>query len=256
MQEQASAAVKVVEQVLGADSTLGIYLYGSAVAGGLRPDSDIDLLVVTDRKLVDTDRQRLVDGLVPISGRTMRPPSWRPMEVTVVAQAQVRPWRYPPSFEFQYGEWLREEFARGELTPWPATNPDLAVLITMVLADSNPLVGPPAATLLDAVPHVDLVRATVDELPQLMGDLQDDTRNVLLTLARMWSTVATGEIRSKDGAADWALERLPEEHRAVLDRARSLYLDGGYGEWEDEMEAARACARAMAERIGQAAAAA
>jgi hypothetical protein len=53
-----------------------------------------------------------------------------------------------------------------------------------------------------------------DELPSLVADLESDTRNVLLTLARMWTTVATGRIVSKDAAAAWALERLPPSARA------------------------------------------
>ena len=39
-------------------------------------------------------------------------------------------------------------------------------------------------------------------LPALLADLANDTRNVLLTLARIRTTVASGEIRSKDDAAD------------------------------------------------------
>jgi streptomycin 3"-adenylyltransferase len=161
------------------------------------------------------------------------------LEVTVVALDDVSPWRYPPRWELQYGEWLREEFLAGELEPWPSVNPDLAVLIAMVLAAGRPLTGPPAAELLDPVPRDDLVRAMVDELPHLLGDLETDTRNVLLTLARIWTTLATTEILSKDAAADWALRRLPAEHRQVLERAQALYLDGGYGAWGD-MEAVRA----------------
>ena len=66
-----------------------------------------------------------------------------------------------------------------------------------------------------------------------MSDLADDTRNVLLTLARIWTTVATGEIRSKDEAADWVLSGLPEADRPMLARARDLYRLGGYGDpWE------------------------
>jgi Domain of unknown function (DUF4111) len=67
----------------------------------------------------------------------------------------------------------------------------------------------------------------------LLGDLASDTRNVILTLARIWSTVATDVIRSKDEAATWALARLPEEHRAVLARARAIYLGDEQERWED-----------------------
>ena len=231
--DQVQASVDVIGRALESGTTLGVFLYGSAIAGGLRPDSDLDLFVVTDRRLAQDEKRRLIDGLLPISGRETRASSWRPIELTVVAQREVRPWRYPPRWELQYGEWLRPEFLAGELEPWPSVNPDLAVLIAMVLGSGRSLVGPPPSELLDPVPRDDLVRAMVDELPQLLGDLESDTRNVLLTLARIWTTVATGAIRSKDAAADWALAQLPAEDRPLLARARDLYLDGGDGEWDD-----------------------
>ncbi len=36
----------------------------------------------------------------------------RSLEVTVVNRNNVVPWRYPPRYEFMYGEWLREEFEK------------------------------------------------------------------------------------------------------------------------------------------------
>ncbi len=53
------------------------------------------------------------------------------------------------------------------------------------------------------------------------------------TLARIWTTLATGVIRSKDAAADWALLRLPAEHRPVLEHARAIYLGDAADEWSD-----------------------
>jgi hypothetical protein len=75
----------------------------------------------------------------------------------------------------------------------------------------------------------------------ILLDLENDTRNYLLTLARIWSTLVTGEIRSKDLAADWALERLPDEQRLVLERARAIYLGADEERWDDVVP--RACAR-------------
>ena len=232
VEEQSDAGVDVIRRALTEAEIVGLYLYGSAVAGGLRSDSDLDLFVITDRGLTAADKARIVDGLLPISGRTTRPPAWRPLEVTIVAQPEVRPWRYPPRMELQFGEWLREELLSGAIEP--AENPDLAVLITMVRQTAKALIGPAASELLDAVPRADLVRAMLDGVPSLMSDLADDTRNVLLTLARVWTTVATGEIRSKDEAADWVLSRLPEADRPPLARARDLYRTGGYGDPWDE----------------------
>jgi predicted nucleotidyltransferase len=230
---QVEATLDALRDILAPGCVLGVYLYGSAALGSLRPDSDLDLFAVTSRPLTDAEKRGLVEKLLPISGRATRPQGWRPIELTNVVQDEVRPWRYPPRLDLQYGEWLREELLSGDPYPWPAISPDLAVLITMVLQGGRPEVGPPPARLLDPVPRGDLVRAMVDSIPELIGDLEPDTRNVLLTLARMWTTVATGEIRSKDGAAEWALTQLPEEHRPVLVRARELYVEGGYGEWDD-----------------------
>ncbi len=84
-----------------------------------------------------------------------------------------------------------------------------------------------------------MARGSVDGIPDLLGDLPGDTRNVLLTFARIWTTLATGEIRSKDEAATWALVRLRPEHRPVLAHARELYLTRRYTEetWDDDLKA-------------------
>ncbi|MFE7118616.1 aminoglycoside adenylyltransferase family protein [Streptomyces sp. NPDC057654] len=246
---QAEDVVRLVRQVFGAD-VVGAYLHGSAVLDGLRPSSDLDVLAVLRRRTTAGERRALVDALLRISG-TGNGGSGRPVELTVVVQDDVRPWRYPPRCEFQYGEWLRTEYERGR-TPGPGESPDLAPLITMALLGDAPLYGPPPAAALDAVPHEDLRRGIVAGVPELLAELEDDTRNVVLTLARVWRTLATGEIGSKDAAADWALARLPEEHRPVLSRARAGYL-GPLGaereSWDDLLPRLRPYAGHVAAEI-------
>jgi predicted nucleotidyltransferase len=231
--QQLDRVVALVQEVFGLH-VVGAYLFGSAVLGGLKPESDLDVLVVSKRQTTDEEKLRLVDRLLAISGRRTPEGQWRRVELTVVVESAIKPWRYPPSFDFQYGDWLRGEFESGNVEPWPTTtNPDLAALITMVLLGDRPLLGPPPNEILDPVPRADLMRAIVGDIDTLLDDLDTDTRNVLLTLARIWTTVATGVIRSKDAAADWALDRLPEEHRAVLARARAIYLGDADEHWDD-----------------------
>jgi predicted nucleotidyltransferase len=231
--QQLDRVTTLVRDVLGPD-VVGAYLFGSAVLGGLQRESDLDVLVVSKRQTTREEKQRLVDRLLAISGRRTPEGRWRRVELTIVVQSKIKPWRFPPSFDFQYGDWLRAEFESGNVEPWPTTtNPDLAALITMVLLGDTPVLGPPPGEILDPVPHDDLVRAIVGDIGTLLDDLDSDTRNVLLTLARIWSTVATGVIRSKDAAADWALDRLPENHRAVLARARAIYLGDEEEHWDD-----------------------
>ncbi|KOV13278.1 nucleotidyltransferase [Streptomyces sp. XY431] len=253
--------VALAEGVLGRD-VVGVYLHGSAVLGGLRPASDLDVLLVARRSPTGRERSALLGGLLGISGPGAGDSTAdgdgdgtagrdedgaRPVELAVVVQSDVRPWRYPPVCDFLYGEWLRADYEAGSV-PRPEPMPDLALLITMALAGDRPLAGPPPARVLDPVPHTDLVRASVAGLPGLLDDLEGDTRNVLLTLARIWSTLATGRISSKDTAADWALARLPPEHRPVLAHARRLYLDCRYSEesWSGEL---RSRVRPHADRV-------
>lgn len=242
-------AVRVVRDVLGAE-VVGAYLYGSAVQGGLQPHSDVDVLVVSRRRLTAQQRQALVDGLLAISDPPQRSGPARPVELTLVVQSDVRPWRYPPRCEFQYGEWLREDFERGE-TPAPTTDPDLALLITMVRQSGTPLLGPPPEEVLDPIPWEDTQRALVAGVPNLLAELESDTRNVVLTLARIWTTLATGTIYSKDVAADWALARLPTGHRPVLARARAIYLGERQEHWADLLPCVRPYAEHLASTIEQ-----
>ena len=237
--QQLERVSSLVRDVLGFE-VIGAYLFGSAVLGGLKPESDLDVLVVTKRPTTRAEKERLVGRLLAISGRSTPEGRWRRLELTIVAEPEIKPWSYPPSFDFQYGDWLRSEFESGSLTPWPTTtNPDLATLITMVLLGNTPILGPPPAEILDPIPRGDLVKASSHGIDALLEDFGDDTRNVILTLARIWSTVATGEIRSKAAAADWALDRLPEEHRAVLDRARAIYVGDEKERWDDLQQQAR-----------------
>ena len=230
--DQIDAAIDIVRDVLG-EAVCAAYLYGSAVAGGLRPSSDLDILVVSNRSLSRDAQAAIIRRLLPISGQHAIQGPARSLELSIVARPALVPWRYPPSIELQYGDWMRAEFERGDLPEWPKADPDVAILVETARRASVPLFGEPIAAVLEPVPQADLVRAMRDTLPVLMPGIEegDDVRNGLLTLARIWTTLATGEIVPKDEAASWALARLPEEHRAVLAHARAAYRGEAPEDW-------------------------
>ena len=248
---QVANVLEAVEEVLGSD-VLGVYLYGSAVAGGLRHRSDLDLLVVVERLPDDEERAALVQALLPVARRAGKRPEDRSLELTVVVRSDVVPWRYPPRQAFQYGEWEREAYLTGFVSA-PRPEADLAVLLTIAVARGVTLAGPPISALLAPVPAVDLRRALVDLIPRLDGDLDSDTANVLLTMARVWATLVTGEILPKDEAASWAIERAPEGARACLRRASGVYLGTEADQWDDLAAEVRPAADALLTEIRAAA---
>jgi predicted nucleotidyltransferase len=246
---QLAEVVKVVREVLG-DDVVAVYTHGSTAADRLRPTSDLDVLVVTGRVPPAAVRRRMTAGLMEISGGW--PPSpRRPVELTIAVQSQIRPWHYPPRRAFQYGEWRRSRYVMGEI-PGPEVDPDLAVLVSMALNSGGALLGPPPSAVLDPVPEDDVRRSIVAGIPGLIRDLPTDTRNVLLTLARIWYTLATGQVGAKDEAGTWAGERLPAPARATLARAIAMYR-GEVPEvaWNGDLPAAKALAEQLLSRIDE-----
>lgn len=212
--------------------------------GGLRPDSDLDLLAIVDGPVGGEARSGLVGRLIRISapsGGTLRP-----VELIVFRQSDLSPVFYPARCEFIYGEWLRAGFEAGHL-PQPASDPEF----TLVLAQArlNALVLTGSSDLLPAIPQEDVRRAIGDALPALLSTLEGDERNVLLTLARMWRTLVRGDFLSKDAAADWAISRLPEADAAVIATARDAYLGVMSEDWQADRAEIRRVAEALAARV-------
>ncbi|MDQ4057808.1 MAG: aminoglycoside adenylyltransferase family protein [Actinomycetota bacterium] len=236
---QLRKVVEHLQHTLG-EKLVGAYLFGSAVLGGLKPSSDLDVMAVSTRPTNLQEKRGLVSGLMNLSGKPLH------LEVTIVVHSEVRPWSYPPKMDFQYGDWWRDEYEQGNVEPWPSpTNPDLSSLIRMVLLADTPLLGPSASDVFDEIPSDDYVRSLRDGVDDLVGDIEGDTRNVVLTLARMWASLVTDEVFSKDAAAQWALDRLPRDKASVLSEARSMYL----GERDNWSHDPLADARAYAEHV-------
>jgi len=232
--KEAIQALTIIKEVLD-NQLVGVYLYGSAVTGGLRPNSDVDILVITNRGLSERTRRELAERLMQISGRPGESAGIRPLEITVVNQNDVVPWHFPPRFEFMYGEWLRAQFEKGEI-PGATVDPDLVLLLAQAEMNSITLFGAGMEETLEPIPWIDIQRAMRDSLPGLIASVQGDERNVILTLARMWYTASTSEFSSKYGAADWAIPQLPEEHGALLDQARKAYLGESVDCWEGKQK--------------------
>ncbi|MBK5144550.1 DUF4111 domain-containing protein [Budviciaceae bacterium BWR-B9] len=235
--QQLESACALITQVLE-HHLMAIHLYGSAVEGGLKPYSDIDLLVTVQAPLNTKQRQALMQGLLAISLPPGTSDACRALEVTVVQYSQLVPWQFPPTREMQFGEWLRDDILAGIYEP-AQQDIDITILLTKVRNASVALTGENADTLFNPVPKHDLLQTFKHtlELWNEPKDLQGDERNIILTLARIWYSVVTENIIVKDQAADWLLPQLPAEHTAILQAARSEYLGLSSENWTRAMPA-------------------
>ncbi len=228
---QLSQALNVIEHHLGS-TLLAVHLYGSALDGGLKPCSDIDLLVTVTAQLDETVRQALFVDFLEVSASPGQSEALRALEVTIVVYGDVVPWRYPARRELQFGEWQRNDILAGIFEP-AMIDIDLAILLTKAREHSVALVGPAAEEFFDPVPEQDLFEALRETLKlwNSQPDWAGDERNVVLTLSRIWYSAITGKIAPKDVAADWAIKRLPAQYQPVLLEAKQAYL----GQKEDHL---------------------
>jgi streptomycin 3"-adenylyltransferase len=251
MKQQLKESLELLKMILGADLS-GVYLYGSSLVGGLQRYSDIDLFVVTNRSTTIEEKRRLVTRLLQIPGIYMQGTK-RPIEMTLVEKTAINPWNYPAQFDFQYGEWLRASFETGHIEPWATYEmPDLALIITQILLKNHTLFGLDSKQLLPDVPWRDYINALLFDQSRLGTDLEHDTRNVLLTYARTWSTLKTNVFRSKPDAADWAIHHLPKEHQPVMQRAKLICMGVENEHWDDIHSLVKPCAEFMINQIHQA----
>ncbi len=219
----------LARSVLG-DNLIAAYAYGSAVLGGLHPHSDVDILLIVAASTAGEARRQLTASLLEMSGTPGNPSGKRPLEVTVVVLGDVVPWRYPPMRDFQFGEWLRDALSSWQIAS-AAPDPDLTILLHSVLVRNIVLYGPPPQQLLDPALAKDIARSMLDSLPGLISGLAGDERNVILTLARMWETLASGQILPKDVAAQRVAQRLPPQFRAILHLAAAEYRGERRVDW-------------------------
>lgn len=235
--QQVTAVVDLLTRRLGRN-LLAIHLYGSAVESGLRPYSDLDLLVTLRAPLDNAQRASLMPALLALSAPPGAADGRRALEVTMLVYAQLVPWRYPPVRELQFGEWQREDIEAGIYEP-AQRDADIAILLTKARHASVALVGDEAARLYPAVPPRDLRQTLQDTLAlwQETSDLLGDERNIILTLARIWYSVVHEAITGKEEAADWLLPQLPAGHAATLQAARQEYLGLATQDWAASMPA-------------------
>lgn len=247
---QLQAASELVKNILSLNLQ-ALYLHGSAVAGGLQPQSDLDLLAVVDAPLSDAQRQDLIAALLSVSApHPATPGGPRCIELVVCRLSDLQSNTYPAKVEFIYGEWLRDAFKAGDLSE-AAADPEYTLLLAQARQQARLLWGQDVLRAVPATSIASIRQAMRDGLEPLCEGLSGDERNVLLTLARMWRTAVQGDFVAKDQAAKWAIPLLNPELADTLEHARLAYLGKVADNWVSKADDAENLARELVRRLKQ-----
>lgn len=145
------------------------------------------------------------------------------MEVTIVNQSELSNLKFPLHREFQYGEWLREEYSNGYI-PETVKDEDLTILLRKLRLNSLALYGKEATEVIPIISDTVFNKAILASLPYLIREIEDDEINVILTLCRMYYSIQTGVVISKDKAVDYILLITPDKFKPILVQAKAVYL--------------------------------
>jgi predicted nucleotidyltransferase len=221
---QVDTVLDLLERVVGND-LVGVYLNGSAALGCFGPRSDIDLVGVSRLPLSDEQRRRLIENLLGISVPYESAGTLRPVELDLVLASTLDGWRYPTPFDLHFSEEFRVRFEAGELEAWEGMESHtFAANVTVLRCAGVALSGPPIEDLFPDVPEADYVDALTRDLVSCRQTFPQRPNYGVLSIARIWATVATGEPHSKLEGAEWVLPRLSAELRPVLEHGLDLYV--------------------------------
>jgi predicted nucleotidyltransferase len=227
--------VASIQAVLG-DDLVAICLYGSYVSGGFDPGvSDLDLVAVS---AADVDRIDL-GGLERMHRDFVgRHPEWVDrIEVVYVGESALRSFRTSPGplAVTSPGEplHLRDEPLVDWLQNW-----------YLILETGVTLVGPPAATLIPPITWSEFVDAAARYATEVssrsLGAASPGSlAYAVLTMCRANMTVAAQQHGSKQEAAAWTRQRLPE-WAWLIDGALTCRLSQGRVGFDDERTRAAA----------------
>jgi hypothetical protein len=224
-----------VRAILGHD-IFGIYLYGSYVSGGFDPGvSDLDLVAVTEPKVEAVD----LAGLEGVHRDFVsRNHEWGDrIEIVYIGRAALWSCRTSPGplAVISPGEpfHLRSERPVEWLQNW-----------YLVREAGVTLHGPDATAVVPPIAWTEFVSATVGYANELRNRSFDEASPgflayAVLTMCRALRTIHTQTYGSKQEAAAWTRERMPE-WASLIDAALRCRLSRGTTGFDDERTRAAA----------------
>lgn len=204
---------------------VGVYLHGSLAMGGFNEESsDIDVLIVTQDKLVLEDKKVLSQIMLKLS---IKAPA-NGFEVSVVTLENLRNFIYPTPYEFHFGIDQLKNFEEGNVDFTSGkTDPDLAAHFVITKERGICLLGLPIKEIFPDVPrgyYLDSVIRDVEwsyeriiDCPK-KGKLDVPVYGVL-NFCRVIALISEGIVTSKLEGGDWALENLPERYYPIITEA-------------------------------------
>ncbi|MDR0326433.1 MAG: DUF4111 domain-containing protein [Oscillospiraceae bacterium] len=218
------------------EALTGVYLHGSlAQECFVEGTSDVDVLIVTDRRIPREERLSIAQSVIAIDKK----PS--PLEMSAIYANDLKPWVYPPPCQFHYSDFWTERYQQmicGEmkenfLIDTDFEDPDVASYIHLINQCGICIDGKPIEDVFPTVPETDFwcgISNDIDDYDFNASHPRYFASNILI-LARILSYKIEKRILSKHESALWAKGYLPERFKVIIESAvRTWYYREPFAE--------------------------
>lgn len=201
----------------------GVYLHGSMAMGCFNPDkSDIDLIIVIENDISDTQKIMLMKHIVDLNGQA--PP--KGLEISVVKREYCNPFVYPTPFELHFSPMHLQRFIddpKEYVENMKGEDIDLAAHFTIITKYGIVLWGEKIENVFAPVPRQNYIDSICADIENAAEDILEQPIYITLNLCRVLAFVEEGLCLSKEEGGKWGIEHLPPEYRSMIAEALECY---------------------------------
>jgi len=220
-----SRFTEAARETLG-DNLAGVYLHGSAAMGCFHPErSDLDLILVVEKSVPEKAKLAFMKRAVRLNAEAPA----KGLEFSVVRREVCKPFVYPTPFELHFSnahlQTYREDPVR-YVERMRGVDRDLAAHFTVINACGVVLYGAAVSQVFGPVPRRDYLGSIRLDVEDACREIGRNPIYYTLNLCRVLAQAREGLVLSKKSGGEWALERLPEDFRPVVQAALRGYESG------------------------------
>jgi len=198
----------------------GFYLHGSLAMDCFNPDtSDIDFLVVVDRKLTVEQKKNIITYLQEVDSGPASP------EMSIVTSESLKNLVYPSPFELHYSNSTRDTYTGGKVS-WEEQrfDTDLTAHYMAIHERGICLYGKPIKEVFPEMPPEMFIASIVQDLHWIRQQVNSlPFMHVILNPCRALAYINENKFMSKKEGGEWALHHLPPKYINLVEKALAAY---------------------------------
>jgi predicted nucleotidyltransferase len=212
-----------VSREIIADKLTGIYLHGSMAMNCFNPEkSDIDLLVVIEKDINDTQKMDFMRQVVKLNNRAPK----KGLEISIVKREYCKPFVYPTPFELHFSpmylRWFRDD-PEDYIKNMNGEDKDLAAHLTIINYYGMILDGEKIENVFGEVPKKDYVDSIWCDVAGAREEILKDPTYVILNLCRVLAVLKENIYLSKQLGGEWGMRHIAKKYHPLISQALDCY---------------------------------